>query len=710
MAARKLIVDGKEIEADEGITLLQACEQAGAEIPRFCYHERLSIAGNCRMCLVEWVGAPKPQASCALQVRDIFPNKDGTPAKINTKSPAVKRAREGVMEFLLINHPLDCPICDQGGECDLQDQAMGYGRAAFHRFNENKRAVEDKYMGPLIKTIMTRCIQCTRCVRFATEVAGVPDLGATGRGEDMEITTYLEKAFASELSGNAVDICPVGALTSKPYAFNARPWELRKTESIDVMDAQGANIRVDTRGREVLRVLPRLNENINEEWISDKTRHACDGLKRQRLDRPFVRKAGRLVEATWAEAFAAIAARVSSTRPERMGAIVGDLAAAEEIKALKDLMVSHGAANLDCRQEGAKLQGTPRQSYLFNTTIAGVEFADALLLIGTNPRWEAPVLNARLRKTWLNGNLRTANIGQPYDLTYPVEQLGTSASILEALADGSHPFVEVLKNARHPMLILGTGALARPDGAAILKLAASIAGTTGMIGPGVSASEGGWNGFNVLHTAASRVAGLDLGFLPRAGGRDTFAILDGAAKGEIDFIYLLGADELPMNGFGNAFVVYQGTHGDAGAQGADVVLPGAAYSEKDGTYVNFEGRAQRGRRATFPPGEAKEDWAILRALSDVLGKRLPYDDRDALRAAIVAEAPHFGEPGTLPAPPAAEPAIWDAIGMADSVNPALPLASPITDFYLTNSIARASLTMAECSRIFVHPAHQMAAE
>jgi NADH-quinone oxidoreductase subunit G len=430
MAARKLIIDGKEIEADDGITLLQACEQAGGEIPRFCYHERLAVAGNCRMCLVEWVGAPKPQASCALQVRDIFPNKDGTPARINTRSPAANKAREGVMEFLLINHPLDCPICDQGGECDLQDQAIAYGRAAFHRFNENKRAVEDKYMGPLIKTIMTRCIQCTRCVRFATEVAGVPDLGATGRGEDMEITTYLEKAFASELSGNAVDICPVGALTSKPYAFNARPWELRKTESIDVMDAQGANIRVDTRGREVLRVLPRTNEEINEEWISDKTRHVCDGLKRQRLDRPLVRKGGKLVPASWTEAFAAIAARVRASAPERMAALVGDLAAAEEIKALKDLMISLNVANLDCRQDGAMLQATPRQSYLFNTTIAGVEAADALLLIGTNPRWEAPVLNARIRKTWLNGKLRIANVGEQYDLTYPIEQLGVSPNAL----------------------------------------------------------------------------------------------------------------------------------------------------------------------------------------------------------------------------------------------------------------------------------------
>ncbi|MGD0190444.1 MAG: NADH-quinone oxidoreductase subunit NuoG [Rhizomicrobium sp.] len=710
MASRKLIIDGEEFEADDNITLLQACEQAGGEIPRFCYHERLSIAGNCRMCLVEWVGAPKPQASCALQVRDIMPNRDGTPAKINTKSPLVKKAREGVMEFLLINHPLDCPICDQGGECDLQDQAMGYGRASFHRFIENKRAVEDKYMGPLIKTIMTRCIQCTRCVRFATEVAGVPDLGATGRGEDMEITTYLEKAFASEMSGNAVDICPVGALTSKPYAFNARPWELRKTESVDVMDAQGCNIRVDTRGRDVMRVLPRLNEEINEEWISDKTRHACDGLRRQRLDRPYVRKAGKLVPATWAEAFAAIAARVSATKPERMAAIVGDLAAAEEIKALKDLMTSLGIVNLDCRQDGSKLQASPRQSYLFNTTVAGVEAADALLLIGTNLRWEAPVLNARVRKTWLYSNLKIANAGVAYDLTYPVQQLGAGPDVLERIAYGSHPFAQALKDAHRPMLILGPGALARTDGAAILKLAAMIASATGMIGPAQSTAEGGWNGFNVLHTAASRVAGLDLGFVPGTSGRDMEAILDGASNGQIDLVYLLGADEFDTSRLGKAFVIYQGTHGDAGAARADVILPGSAYTEKDGLYANFEGRVQRARRTTFGPGDAKEDWAILRALSDVLGKRLPYDNRDALLRAIYAEAPQFQNEGDLPASPAADAAIWDAIGITGSVNADMPLLSPIVDFYLTNPIARASETMAECSRILVGGAHKLAAE
>ncbi len=701
----KLIIDGKEMEFDASLTLLQACEQAGAEIPRFCYHERLSVAGNCRMCLVEWVGSPKPQASCALQVKDLPPNKDGTPARINTNTPLVQKAREGVMEFLLINHPLDCPICDQGGECDLQDQAIAYGRAAYNRFWENKRAVEDKYMGPLVKTIMTRCIQCTRCIRFATEVAGVPDLGATGRGEDMEITTYLEKALGSELSANVIDLCPVGALTSKPYAFTARPWELKKTESIDVMDALGSNIRVDSRGREVMRVLPRTHEGINEEWISDKTRYACDGLKRQRLDTPYIRKAGKLVPASWAEAFSAIAAKLKSARPEKIAAIVGDLAAAEEVKALKDLMQRLGVKNLDCRQDGAKIgakeNGFPREGYLFNTTIAGIEAADALLLIGTNPRWEAAVLNARIRKTWLAGNLKIANVGAAYDLTYPVQQLGTSAGVLEAIANGSHDFAKVLKDSKRPMLIVGQGALARRDGAAILKLAAKIASATGMIGPKGTAAEGGWNGFNVLHTAAARVGALDLGFLPGQGGRDVAGILDGAAKGDIELVYLLGADEIDTAKLGKAFVVYQGTHGDAGAHRADVVLPGAAYTEKSGLYVNTEGRVQLANRASFPPGEAKEDWAILRALSDAVGQKLPYDSIEDLRAAIIKAAPHFATRDVAPAQPGADPAIWNAIGETGAIDTSLPLKSPISDFYLTNPIARASETMAECSRIYV---------
>jgi NADH-quinone oxidoreductase subunit G len=705
----KIIIDGKEMDVDPTLTLLQACEQAGAEIPRFCFHERLSVAGNCRMCLVEWVGAPKPQASCALQVKDIPMGRDGSLPKINTNSPFALKARENVMEFLLINHPLDCPICDQGGECDLQDQAMGYGRANFNRYKENKRAVEDKYMGPLVKTIMTRCIHCTRCIRFATEVAGVPDLGATGRGEDMEVTTYLEKAIASELSANVIDLCPVGALTSKPYAFTARPWELRKTESVDVMDALGSNIRVDARGREVMRVLPRVNEGVNEEWISDKTRYACDGLRRQRLDRPYIRRNGRLEPASWSEALALVGAKLKSTRAEKMAAIVGDLAAAEEIKALKDLMAAFDVGNIDCRQDGAKISGAPREGYLFNTTLAGVDAADALLLIGANPRWEAAVLNARIRKVWFNGQLKIANVGVPYDLTYPVEQLGASASVLEKLADGSHPFAATLKNAKRPMLILGAGAIARPDGAAILKLAARIASETGMIGPEGSPAEGGWNGFNVLHTAASRVAALDLGFLPGPGGHDVAGILERAGKGEIEFVYLLGADEIDMARLGKAFVVYQGTHGDEGANRADVVLPGAAYTEKPGLYVNTEGRVQLANRASFPLGEAKEDWAILRALSAVAGKRLLYDDIEGVRRAILTDAPHFATRGKPAAHAGANPAIWNAIGAAGKIDADRPLASAVTDFYLTNPIARSSETMAECSRLFMHPS-RLAAE
>jgi NADH-quinone oxidoreductase subunit G len=708
LAMPKLIIDGKEMEFDPGLTLLQACEQAGAEIPRFCYHERLSVAGNCRMCLVEWVGSPKPQASCALQVKDLPPSKDGTPARINTNSEVARRAREGVMEFLLINHPLDCPICDQGGECDLQDQAMGYGRAADNRFWENKRAVEDKYMGPLVKTIMTRCIQCTRCIRFATEVAGVPDLGATGRGEDMEVVTYLDKALGSELSANVIDLCPVGALTSKPYAFAARPWELRKTESIDVMDALGSNIRVDARGSEVMRVLPRTHEGVNEEWISDKTRYACDGLKRQRLDTPYIRKNGKLAAASWAEAFAAIAAKLKTTKPEKVAAIVGDLAAAEEVKALKDLMQRLGVKNLDCRQDGAKIGSSPRQGYLFNSTIAGIEAADAILLIGTNPRWEAPVLNARIRKTWLISGLKVANVGAVYDLTYPVQQLGAGANVLEAIANGSHDFARVLKDAKRPMLIVGQGALARKDGAAILKLAVKIASATGMIGPQGSPAEGGWNGFNVLHTAAARVGALDLGFVPAQGGRDTAGILDGASKGEIDIVYLLGADEIDTAKLGRAFVIYQGTHGDAGAHRADVVLPGAAYTEKSGLYVNTEGRVQLANRASFPPGDAKEDWAILRALSEVVGQKLPYDSIEDLRAAIIKDAPHFATRDVAAVQPGADPAIWNAIGEAGALD-AAPLKSPLADFYLTNPIARASETMAECSRIYLGGA-KLAAE
>jgi NADH-quinone oxidoreductase subunit G len=687
----KILVDGHEIDVPGEYTLLQACEAAGAEIPRFCYHERLSIAGNCRMCLIEVkIGGrsgPKPVASCAQQVKDLPPNKDGILPELLTRSPTVKKAREGVMEFLLINHPLDCPICDQGGECDLQDQSMAYGRGG-SRFDENKRAVEEKYMGPLVKTVMNRCIQCTRCVRFVTEVAGVPEIGATGRGEDMEITTYLEQALTSELSANVIDLCPVGALTSKPYAFNARPWELTKTESIDVMDALGSNIRIDARGPEVLRVLPRLNEEINEEWISDKTRYACDGLKRQRLDRPYVRKGGKLVAVSWDEALTATAAALSKPAA-KVGAIAGDLACAESMKATLDLFRGLGVVHLDGRPDGAPLGEGPRQGWLFNSTIAGIEEADVILLVGTNPRLEAPVLNARIRKTWLRGGLTVAAIGPDADLSYPVERWGAGPRDLEALlADGKR--MDALKAAKRPMLIVGQGALARGDGAAILRLVGKLAHEAGFV-------RTDWNGFNVLHTAAARVAALDLGFVPGQGGKTAASMIAAMNAGEMETLLLLGVDEIEPPAKGRGTVIYLGTHGDRGAHRADIILPTAAYAEKNATWVNTEGRVQYGRRASFPKGEGREDWAILRALSAKMGKPLPYDDLTQLRAKMIADHPSFGAVDY--APGAADAAGFDPsrLGAAGPVD-AQPFASPIAAFHLTNPIARASETMAACAK------------
>ena len=677
----KLTINGQAVEVPSGATVLQACELVGVEVPRFCYHERLSIAGNCRMCLVEMEKSPKPIASCAMPVADGM--------VIKTDTPMVHKARNGVMEFLLINHPLDCPICDQGGECDLQDQAMAYGYDR-SRYSENKRAVEDKDLGPLVQTIMTRCIHCTRCIRFATEVAGVEELGATGRGEHMEVGTYVEKALSSELSGNIIDLCPVGALTSKPYAFVARPWELRKTESVDVMDAVGSSVRIDSRGSEVLRVLPRVNEDVNEEWISDKTRFACDGLKRQRLDRPYVRREGKLQPSSWREAFAVIAARFKTVTGAKIAAIAGDLACAESMVALKDLMAALGSPHLDCRQDGAKLDVSTRAAYIFNSTIAGIDQADVLLLVGTNPRWEAPVLNARIRKRWLTGRLKIAAIGPQLDLTYRYDYLGPGPQTLADLAAGRHVFADTLKNAKRPMLVLGQGALRRPDGAAILALARQTADTCGLV-------KDGWNGFNVLHVAAARVGGLDVGFTPGPGGRDVAGILDGASDGAIEFLYLLGADEIDTARLGKAFVVYQGHHGDRGAERADVILPGAAYSEKNATYVNTEGRVQQARIAVFPPGEAREDWKIIRALSEAVGRRLPYDSLKQVRARLAAANAAFTEPG------AAQPSsAWGEFGVAGPVDPT-PFASPIANFYMTDPISRASATMARCTESLIAP-------
>jgi len=679
----KLIIDGKEIDVPAEYTLLQACEAAGAEIPRFCYHERLSIAGNCRMCLVEVKGGPKPVASCAWGVRDCRPGPKGEPPEISTRSPMVRKAREGVMEFLLINHPLDCPICDQGGECDLQDQAMGYG-VDTSRFAENKRAVEDKYLGALVKTSMNRCIQCTRCVRFSAEVCGTPEMGATGRGEDMEITTYLEHALSSELQGNLVDICPVGALTSKPYAFAARPWELGKTQSIDVMDGVGSAIRVDTRGREVMRILPRVNEAVNEEWISDKTRHVVDGLRTQRLDRPYIRDNGKLRAASWTEAFAAIAANVSRTDGKRIGALAGGLASVEEMFALKDLLSRYGCVNFSMQGGDAFDPAAGRASYIFNPTIAGIDQADALLIIGSNPRKEAAVLNARIRKRWRSGQLKVGLIGEKADLTYDYDYLGAGTDSLFELADGNGTFADVLKNAKHPIVLVGTGATSRHDGVAVLALAAKLAVDLGVI-------KHDWNGFAVLHDTASRVGGLDIGFAPGSGGLTAAQM---ATFGTLDVLFLLGADETEVPE--GTFVVYIGTHGDSGAHRADVILPGAAYTEKSATYVNTEGRVQTSGRAAFPPGEAREDWAIVRALSEALGKKLPYDSLTSLRQAIYKAMPRLMRLDQIEAGNAAD--VRTLAGRSGQVEKT-PFKNMIEDFYLTNPIARASAVMAECSRL-----------
>ena len=663
----KLTVDGQAVEVAPGTTIMQACEEAGAEIPRFCYHERLSVAGNCRMCLVEVENAPKPVASCAMPVAPDM--------VVSTTSDTVKTAREGVMEFLLINHPLDCPICDQGGECDLQDQALGFGGDA-SRFDDNKRAVENKNMGPLVKTIMTRCIHCTRCVRFAQEVAGVPEIGAIGRGEDTEITTYLEASLDSELSGNVIDLCPVGALTSRPYAFTARPWELRKTETIDVMDALGSNIRVDMRGREAMRIMPRNHDDVNEEWLSDKSRFVWDGLNTQRLDRPFIRQDGKLAPASWEDAFSLVAEKLRG-KGDKTAAIAGDLVCAEGQFALKGLMDALESPHIDCRQDGAKISGS-RGNYIFNAGIAGIEDADALLLIGSNPRLEAPVLNARIRKRYLMGDFPIAAIGEATELTYKAEFIGAGTDTLADLLAGKQSFAETLKNADKPMILIGQGALTREDGPAVLASAIELAEKTGA-------------SFNVLHTAAARVAGLDLGLVPGAGGHDVAAIQDAAQSGAIENVILYGADEIAGASLGDAFVVYIGSHGDRGAHRADVILPAAAYTEKQATYVNTEGRAQMTEQAATPPGEAREDWKIFRALSARLDVTLPYDNLSALRVAMYDATPHLAQLDTLIAADAPQAPAHDGLG-ADSFTYA------VSDFYFTNPIARASAIMADCAK------------
>jgi NADH-quinone oxidoreductase subunit G len=666
----KVTVDGVELEVPQGATVLQACELAGKEIPRFCYHERLSIAGNCRMCLVEVApGPPKPQASCAL------PAADGQ--TIRTDTPMVKKAREGVMEFLLINHPLDCPICDQGGECDLQDQAMAYGRG-FSRFEENKRAIDDKYMGPVIKTSMTRCIQCTRCVRFSSEVAGVNEIGMLYRGEDSQITSYLEHAVGGELAGNLADVCPVGALLQKPQSFETRPWELRRVSGIDVMDAVGSNIRLDVRQRQVMRILPRINEDVNEEWISDKTRHHVDALVRNRLDRPWVREKGKLREASWQEALGLFAERLKKAG-DKVAAIAGDLLDAETMYAARKLLEGQGSALLEGRQTGLTYDCTSLGAVAFNSTIAGIETADVVLLVGSNIRWEAPLIATRVRKVARKGG-KVFAIGPEVDLGMKVEWLGDDLKLLgklpKAVKDAFAP-------AERPAVIVGPGALAAGGLGAALALVEPL----GLVKDAASTGSGqGWNGFNVLHISASRMASLILGYAQPGGLADLEAA-------EPQVVLLLGADEVPADKFKRAFKVFIGHHGDKGARMADLVLPGALYAEKHGTYVNTEGRVQWSERAVFPPGDAREDWAILRAVSELAGKKLPFDSYDQLRARMIKDFPQLGRRDALIDLPWAPPKLT---AKAEG-----PIRYPIGDFFLTNAICRNSPTMQRCSEELV---------
>jgi len=654
---RKVIIDNIELEVDGSMTLIQACEEAGIEIPRFCYHERLSIAGNCRMCLVEIVGGPpKPAASCAMQVRDLRPGPDGQPPVVKTNSSMVKKAREGVMEFLLINHPLDCPICDQGGECDLQDQAMAYG-VDFSRFREAKRASDDLNLGPLVETHMTRCISCTRCVRFTTEVAGASQMGQTGRGEDSEITSYLGGTLTSNLQGNIIDLCPVGALTSKPYSFTARPWELSKTETIDVMDALGSNIRVDTKGREVMRIMPRNHDGINEEWISDKTRFVWDGLRRQRLDKPYVRENGKLRTATWAEALQKAKTQIID---RKVFGLVGDLVSVEATFALKQLVEGLGGS-VECRLDQAKLPSDNRSAYVGTASISDIDIAKTIYLVGSNPRDEAPILNARIRKAWLNG-AEIKLVGEPSDLTYEYQHCGTGRKSLKDLIKSEAKLI----GDQESIVILGQGAIKDEDGLSVLATTMELVEKSG-------------SKFLILHTAASRVGALDIG-----------AVANGDIKAEIanaEVIYNLGADEIELPD--SAFVIYQGSHGDRGAHRADIILPAAAYTEENGIFVNTEGRTQLSNRANFPPGEAKENWAIFRALSEELGKRLPFDNLNQLRTLLTELHPGLQQVDEVPINE------WKPLKIGKLIEK--DFMNYVDDFYLTNPIARASTVMAELS-------------
>jgi NADH-quinone oxidoreductase subunit G len=664
----KIIVNNKEVEIEEGMTVFQACELAGAEVPRFCYHERLSIVGNCRMCLVEMEKSPKPIASCAM------PATDGM--KIKTNTPLVERARKGVMEFLLANHPLDCPVCDQGGECDLQDQSLFYGLDS-SRYTENKRQVKEKYMGPLIKTEMTRCIHCTRCVRFASEIAGIPELGAIGRGEDTEITTYLEKSMESELSANVVDLCPVGALTSKPYAFEARSWELKKTETIDVMDAVGSNIRVDTYGWEVKRILPRVNEDINEEWISDKTRYACDGLLKQRLDTPYIRENGRLQKSSWNKALRLLISKLKSFNSDEVGGLVGDLADLEMIYSFKSFFEKCiGSKNFECRQDRIYINPFERMNYIFNSTINGIEDSDFILLVGTNPRLEATILNARIRKAYIKKRLKIYSIGDPGDLTYPYINLASNTSLIRAIAYGTHEISEKIKKSNKPMIIIGESALYGETGKYIFETLKYFLSKNNFI-------KEDWNALNILTQQASRVGAIDLG-VHSINETENFSFFNKLDNDEFRFLYLLGADNICFDKK-DKFIVYQGSHGDKGAEIADIILPGAAYTEKNGLFVNLEGKLQTAYKASYPPGDAREDWVIFNDLANMMKKPLDYNNIKSLQESIKKNI---------------QLKINNQINknnIINFVNDNISIKS--IDYYHTNSIARSSKVMNECRQI-----------
>ena len=666
----KLKVNDIDIEVEEGLTVLQACEQAGVEIPRFCYHEKLSIAGNCRMCLVEMEKSPKPIASCAM------PAAEGMVIKTNTEK--IEKYRKGVMEFLLANHPLDCPVCDQGGECDLQDQSMFYGIDK-SRFKENKRYVPEKYMGPLIKTQMTRCIHCTRCIRFATEVAGVSELGAIGRGENMQITTYLEKSMESEMSANVIDLCPVGALTSKPYVFKARPWELKKTETIDVMDAVGSNIRVDTYGWEVKRVLPRINEEINEEWISDKTRYACDGLKNQRLDVPLIKNNNKFEKISWTEAYKKIVEKISKTQPEKIAGITGDMTNMETLFVIKEFFEKIiKSNNLDSRSNDYYVNSSERKNYIFNSNIEGLEESDLIILVGTNPRFEATILNSRIRRAYLKNKTTIYSVGDVGDLTYPYTILDNNTKIIKDIVSNKHEVSTKIINAKKPIIVIGQSVLKIKSGIYIFEELKKYLLENNKI-------NNEWNSLNILSTNASTVGAYDLGILSSNNGKNTS--FDKIKKNELDILFLFGQDDLKFIK-SKEFIIYIGSHGDRGAEIADIILPGSTYTEQDGYFTNLEGKIQKAYKATYPPGEAKEDWQIINELSASIRKKYLYNNKDDLIKAMLNYLKLHTKIGSFQIP---NYNFLEENILVDEIN-----------YYHSNSIARASKTMTDCKNARVN--------